>query len=136
MNPIFVYGTLRPSLYPHRKLEGAPAQMEAAGWKMVNVGGKFPALVPSKKSDDLRSSWIVGEVIQVGDFTELDTYEGCKADGSGLYARTKVTVRLTGTHSNSTAWVYYMTQLKLDEIAKLRPVRPISTGDWADELGG
>lgn len=140
MIPVFVYGTLRPSLYPHRKLIGHPAKMDASGWELVNIRGKFPAAIPlsvhHSGNGGRRASHIHGEVIYVDDLSEIDAYEGYLTNNRGLYLRTDVRVLLNGNRDTTIVKIYYMTEEKLKNVAKYGTVRTIASGDWADELGG
>lgn len=119
---LFVYGTLRPggSAPPRvrRTLEEGAEHLGAArvrGRLLVAGGGSYPALVRSGSSagvaGDLYRLHSSGRVLET-----LDRYEGRRPDGTGLYRREAVSVRLLesppGDEGGSTrdrrlrAWTY------------------------------
>ena len=139
MIQVFVYGTLRPSLYPRRKMMGTAAKIEANGWELVNIGGKFPAAVRSNSFQPRTpsghcSQWIYGEVVTVDSLDEFDAYEGYTPDGRGLYNRRNTQVRVGGSRDSCVAIIYYMDEEKLKEISKHCTIRTIPSGNWADEV--
>lgn len=131
---LFVYGTLRPGgnapARVRRPLEEGAEHLGAArvrGRLLVAGGGSYPALVRSGTSGRvagdlyrLRSSRRVLET--------LDRYEGRRPDGTGLYRREPVPVRLLepprGDEGGSTgdhrlrAWTYIYNRepADLDEV--------------------
>ncbi len=105
---LFVYGTLRRGAGgpdgPRRRLEhGAELAGEGTiGARLYDAGG-FPAAVPDP------SGRVRGEVYELSDpaslLAALDRYEGCRPDGTGLFRREVVTVRMD-TGQEREAWVY------------------------------
>lgn len=100
---LFVYGTLRPGGAAPREIRrtlevGAdhlgPAR--ARGRLLVAGSGSYPALVR-----DGAGGPVAGDVYRLRDpggvLEALDRYEGRRPDGSGLYRREAVPVRLVGS---------------------------------------
>lgn len=137
---VFVYGTLRPSLYPHRKLNGTPARIDAAGWRFMNIRGKFPAAVALGggygQDQGLRPSTFAGEIVAVDNLSEFDAYAGYQPNASApsLFLRSPIVIK--SMYNVSSAIIYYMTEPMLNTISKLCPVREITSGDWASEVRG
>lgn len=106
---LFVYGTLREEVGgpagPRRALErsATPVSEGVISARLFDAGG-FPAAVPDS------SSRVRGEVYEMDDpeplLGVLDRYEGCRPDGSGLFRREVVTVRLD-SGGELRAWVYF-----------------------------
>ena len=125
---VFVYGTLRPSLYPHRSngKPSRPATLEA-NFVMWNLG-RFPALVPQPQSQCLTT--IKGEVIEVEDVQVFDAYEGYRANGKGLYDREQFVVVIEETGEIVSAWTYFMHPERFEQRADGTAQR-VPSGDWA-----
>ncbi|WP_307806325.1 gamma-glutamylcyclotransferase family protein [Streptomyces sp. FH025] len=131
--PFFVYGTLRTGGRNHavhlagRCADIRPAVLEGAA---LHAGPGFPYAVV----DPAPGRRIVGELVTVrpgsyaGALVALDRLEECRADGTGLYVRRRMTVR-TAAGELREAWVYLAGP---EAEARLR-VRPalIVSGDWA-----
>lgn len=126
---LFTYGTLRPSLYPHRLLPGMdPVRATlTAQLQMFNLG-HFPALIEVEEGG--RGMWgeIVGEVITIPDIKMYDAYEGYTPDGKGLYDRAEFAVTLDSGET-CRAWVYFMHRLQFFSGDSRQLV---VSGDWAD----
>lgn len=121
---LFVYGTLRPSLYPHRH-PGTPVRdaVLPGKFRMFNLG-RFPALVYSAVPTNIH-----GEVFDVQSSTMYDAYEGYAPGGKGLYDKVEVPVIVEGREE--LAWVYFMHDKRLIEFLDRTPV---PGGDWSTEL--
>ena len=124
---IFVYGTLRPSLYPHRRREaqGATGAKLVGNFKLWNLG-VYPALV-----EDLKEHTIVGETFELPNITMYDAYEGYIPNGKGLYDRKEVEIELEDGTKTS-AWTYFMHAERFKESERWAEV--IESGDWQDTL--
>ena len=129
---LFVYGTLRPSLYPHvceqwGLKSAGPALTK--GWTMYNLG-RFPAVVEA-----LTGSSIIGELVIVDNLDRLDRYEGYRPNGQGLYNRKTIEV-FPARCTQEPIWLYYMNNAPQtgefygDNEPVLYPVIP--SGDWED----
>ena len=135
---IFVYGTLRPSLYPQRKPRNVTVVNKATleGFTMWNLG-RFPALtqkynyVQGQDEAKVPSAKIVGEVYDIPQVSVFDGYEGYKADGTGLYDRDIMPCVLE-TGERVMAWVYFMHTWKLREVGGAATI--VQSGDWADVM--
>lgn len=130
MDRIFVYGTLRPSLYPHRRpidrvVEPARLRDNLAMFDL----GYFPALV---ESDDEHE--IVGETFEVPSIRMYDAYESYLPNGKGLYDRRVVTIK-TESGKELGAWIYFMHADKFKEDGAADYGKPVPSGDWADSNG-
>lgn len=123
---IFVYGTLRPTLYPHRRREGQEVKQArlTGNYKLWNMG-RFPALV-----EDLKSKTIVGETYEVPDIKVYDQYEGYLPTGKGLYDRKEVEIEFDG--KTESAWVYFMHSERFKSDGGW--AQEIESGDWQDTL--
>lgn len=124
MDRIFVYGTLRPKLYPKRRpigVEDVVGATLAANLKMFNLGA-FPALV-----EDAGVHLITGESYTLPDITVFDAYEGYLPNGRGLYDRSLFQIELEDGLKTQ-AWVYWMHKER-HEFGDV-----IDSGDWADVL--
>ncbi|WP_030242536.1 gamma-glutamylcyclotransferase family protein [Streptomyces sp. NRRL S-350] len=132
--PFFVYGTLRSGSRNHavhlagRCTDIRPAVLDGAA---LHAGPGFPYAVP----DTEPGRRITGELITVrpgayaGALAALDALEECRADGTGLYVRRRMAVRIA-TGELREAWVYLAgpgAEARLRE----RPAL-IESGDWAD----
>ncbi|MGW2250318.1 gamma-glutamylcyclotransferase family protein [Kitasatospora sp. NPDC001660] len=131
--PFFVYGTLRSDGHNHaahlagRCADVRPAVLEGAA---LHDGPGFPWAVP----DPTPGRRIVGELVTVrpgayaGALADLDRLEECRADGTGLYVRRRMTVR-TGAAETREAWVYFAGPAAAERL-RARPAL-IASGDWA-----
>lgn len=121
---IFVYGTLRPSLYPGRRPQGAVVENATYDGKlrMVNLGS-FPALQTCET--DHR---IVGETFELPDIRVYDAYEGYRSDGKGLYDRKEIEIAVGPDGRKETAWVYFQ---HAGGKYSSGYDREIESGDWA-----
>lgn len=130
MHPLFVYGTLRPDLYPHRGLHGVSGTVAvpSTSWSFWNIGGKYPALVVKPEGGNNRTIQIVGQIIMVEDLNPYDLYE------TG-YIRDQFRV-IDFARQQIMACVYYMPEENFVKLAKAQPTRLIQSGDWADEIAG
>lgn len=137
---LFVYGTLRPG-------GGAPSGMRRTleenadhlgtarvrGRLFVAGGGRYPALVLSGEA-----GWATGDLYRLRSprrvLKALDRYEGRRPDGTGLYRRETVPVRLRGAAGGETgedavggrrlrAWAYLYNRDTSD-------LEEIEDGDW------
>lgn len=140
--PFFVYGTLRSGRRNHavhlagRCAEIRPAVLEGAA---LHEGPGYPFAVP----DSTPGRRVLGELITVrpGAYADalaaLDRLEDCRADGTGLYVRRRLAVRVEGVGEGGDvpgggareAWVYLAGPVVT---ARLRE-RPalIASGDWS-----
>ncbi|MGW2867377.1 gamma-glutamylcyclotransferase family protein [Kitasatospora sp. NPDC001225] len=130
--PFFVYGTLRSGGRNHavhlagRCADVRPAVLEGAA---LHEGPGFPYAVP----DPAPGRRIVGELVTVrpgayaGALEALDRLEECRADGTGLYVRRRMTVR-TATGEPRAAWVY-LAGPRAEARLRERPAL-IESGDW------
>ncbi|MER7844620.1 gamma-glutamylcyclotransferase family protein [Kitasatospora sp. NPDC096077] len=135
--PFFVYGTLRSGGHNHaahlagRCAEIRPAVLDGAA---LHDGPGFPYVVP----DPDPGRRVVGELITVrpdaypGALVALDRLEECRADGTGLYVRRRLTVR-TAAGERREAWVY-LAGPAAEARLRARPAL-IASGDWADRWG-
>ncbi|MEU9075641.1 gamma-glutamylcyclotransferase family protein [Kitasatospora sp. NPDC048538] len=106
--PFFVYGTLRSGGCNHaahlagRCADIRPAVLDGAA---LHDGPGYPYAVP----DATPGRRIVGELVTIrpgayaGALTALDLLEGCRADGTGLYVRRRLTVRTEAGAGAATA---------------------------------
>ncbi|MFE6050395.1 gamma-glutamylcyclotransferase family protein [Kitasatospora sp. NPDC056446] len=135
--PFFVYGTLRSGGHNHavhlagRCADIRPAVLDGAA---LHEGPGFPYAVP----DAAPGRRIVGELITVrpGAYARalatLDMLEECRADGTGLYVRRRMTVR-TAAGEPRDAWVYLAGPTAEAQLRE-RPAL-IRSGDWTDRTG-
>lgn len=122
---LFVYGTLRPTLYPEQAkrfgltLVAAHATLHGH-WKMHDLG-RFPALVqtePNGHPDD--GAIIVGEVVEISSLAQADYYEGYPR----MYTRSEVDVTIENGQQLR-CWVYHYAA---PQNIRFHPVVP--GGDW------
>ncbi|MQS15234.1 gamma-glutamylcyclotransferase [Streptomyces kaniharaensis] len=132
--PFFVYGTLRSSGRNHAvHLAGRCADIRRAvlNGAALHDGPGFPYAVP----DPTPGRRIVGELVTVrpgayaGALAALDELEGCRADGTGLYVRRRMSVR-TEAGETREAWVYLAGPAAAERL-RARPAL-IASGDWSD----
>lgn len=130
MDRIFVYGTLRPSLYPQRFPGRFGPSLKPAtltsGLKMYSLG-RYPALVP-----DDGESRVVGETFELDDIKVYDAYEGYLPNGMGLYDRRKFDIVLD-TGEKVEAWVYFMHALRFNQDI-IDWAKEVPSGNWADAM--
>ena len=128
MERLFVYGTLRPSLYPWRKRPGGPVEEASltGNYKLWNLG-RFPAVVESQLPQR-----IVGETFEVEHIAPYDSYEGYLPNGKGLYDRKKVKIQLKDEVTTLEAWVYFMHHTTFHGEDGPKWAEPIESGDWGD----
>ncbi|MFJ9695276.1 gamma-glutamylcyclotransferase family protein [Kitasatospora sp. NPDC101183] len=130
--PFFVYGTLRSGGHNHAALlagrcaDVRPAVLDGAA---LHEGPGYPFAVP----DAAPGRRVVGELITVrpgayaAALAALDRLEDCRADGTGLYVRRRLPVRVEGGARD--AWVYLAGPTAAARLRE-RPA-PIASGDWA-----
>lgn len=122
MDRIFVYGTLRPSLYPQRTPDTLVEHATLTDKFKMYKPAWFPCLAPS-----IGEYTIIGETYEIPSVRIFDAYEGYRQDGTGLFDR-KIVRILTDGRLLQDAWVYFM---------KIPPDAPVViTGDWADVVRG
>jgi len=125
---IFVYGTLRRDLYPHRDggLGIALKELGQIPGIMFNIGA-FPGVIPAFNN----GGSVIGQVISYNELDDdtfarelkgLDYYEGVP----DLYIREKVTVTMEGG-TEVVAHVYYFA-----DTDQLSDTSIIPSGDWQD----
>ncbi|WP_031067174.1 gamma-glutamylcyclotransferase family protein [Streptomyces sp. NRRL WC-3742] len=137
--PFFVYGTLRSGGHNHaahlagRCADVRPAVLDGAA---LHEGPGYPFAVP----DSTPGRRVLGELITVrpGAYAQalasLDRLEDCREDGTGLYVRRRLAVRIgSGTGETREAWVY----LAGPVVAARLHERPalIASGDWSAANG-
>ncbi|GAA1949685.1 gamma-glutamylcyclotransferase family protein [Kitasatospora viridis] len=133
--PFFAYGTLRPGLRNHQTfLAGRCALIRPAvlDGLALHDGPGYPFVLPEP------GRRVIGDLITVRPaayrqvLAELDELEGCRADGTGLYLRERLTVRVGG--ADEPAWVYLAGPAAA---ARLRAhPAPIASGDWTRRTPG
>lgn len=125
---LFVYGTLRPSLYTARATSLGLRLLGRAvlygHYTMVNLG-HYPALINDVQPSDHPDAGaaIAGELVEADNLGWCDQYEGYP----GLYTRSQVEVVLDDGQ-RVLAWVY--TFARPNDIIRAYPA--VTTGDWAD----
>ncbi|MFP4281656.1 MAG: gamma-glutamylcyclotransferase [Opitutales bacterium] len=127
---VFVYGTLRPGGYYHRRLvEGRPVEATPA-----RVRGALYALAPGYPGMRPGDRWVAGEVLSfdadelLGALDELEGYASADPAG-GEYERASCEAWTPDGTLLGTVWAYWILPAKLIEYEG----RPVER--W-DHLGG
>jgi gamma-glutamylcyclotransferase (GGCT)/AIG2-like uncharacterized protein YtfP len=124
MNPLFVYGTLRPGQYNYRCVKGYSEHVEtcrtADEYVLFTQKYKaFPYMIPADYWPEAKSSYVIGDLLKVGraGIEQTDRLEGYNEDRTDNWYERKI-INIVTSSGVTNAYVYLLSKTRFDEMTK------------------